>query len=109
MNVENYILSKIENIILLESAVSELAETMGHTTTTPLSTSLLCLELGLNIDERDKLISHLSLLSEKKNLDFSEIRAELESIVPKITDFSDDVLKGMVEVISKNFDLNWFI
>ncbi|WOY89207.1 hypothetical protein R7892_00205 [Ligilactobacillus murinus] len=102
MDINDYVLAKVENYILLEAAVAELAEHLGHSVTDPLSMSLFCLETGLSLEERDKIMSRLSLLADRDYFESDKVRADLEKIVPKISEFSNDTFKGMLKIFRKN-------
>lgn len=102
MDINDYVLAKVENYMLLEEAVVELAEHMGHSATDPLSMSLFCLETGLSLEERDKIMSRLSLLADRDDFEINKVRADLEKIVPKISEFSNDTFKGMLKIFRKS-------
>lgn len=89
---------------LLRDAVSELAEILGHSAVKPISSSLFCLEHGLTIEDRDKIIMKLNLLTSEK-ASFGEIKLQLIEEIPELKRFSDDVFKGMVDVFLKIYVL----
>lgn len=105
MNIDKYILSKIENSLLLKDSIIDLATLIGHTPSDPISSHIFCLEFDFTQEDHDKILLHLNLLSDKKALSLSQIRSELITIVPKIAELSDPIFKGMVKVFIKQFDI----
>lgn len=47
------------NEILMADALIEIAEHLGHSLENPISSSLLCLNLGITNDQRGKLVTKL--------------------------------------------------
>ena len=68
MNTDKYILSKIENSLLLKDSIIDLATLMGHTPSDPISSHIFCLEFDFTQEDHDKILLHLNLLSDKKAL-----------------------------------------
>lgn len=106
MNTNDYILSKVENHMLLEASIIDLATVLGHSVQKPISSHVFCLELGLTIEDHDKIMGRLSFLSDKTSLNINDVRKELSKIVPEITNFSDDVFNGMLRIFLKQFDIS---
>lgn len=104
MDINDYVLAKVENYILLEAAVAELAEHLGHSVTDPLSMSLFCLETGLSLEERDKIMSRLSLLADRDYFESDKVRADLEKIVPKFPSFQMIRSKGCSKFFEKKLN-----
>lgn len=105
-NINDYILSKIENYMLLEASVIDLATILGHTPKNPISSHIFCLELGLTIEEHDKIMGYLRLSSEKKDtFTLKEIHNEITNIVPKTAEMPKDIFKGMLKIFIKQFDI----
>lgn len=92
----------LEEFYLLKSAVTELAELSGHSSTKPISPSLFCLEQGITFDEKGKIILLLNkLLSENKTICYSELKEKLVSKVPKLNLLSEEVFEGMITIFAK--------
>ncbi|MCS4488774.1 hypothetical protein [Streptococcus sciuri] len=93
-----------ERLWLLESAVRELAELLGDSSKKPISASLFCLEHGLTIDDRGKIIMLLNrLLSENDELEYTLLKKYLIESVPKLECFADEVLLGMISIFKKTY------
>lgn len=95
MNTDKYILSKIENSLLLKGSIIDLATLMGHTPSDPISSHIFCLEFDFTQEDHDKILLHLNLLPDKKALSLSQIRSELITIVPPIAELPGPIFEGI--------------
>ncbi|TWS94377.1 hypothetical protein [Streptococcus sp. sy018] len=94
----------LEHLYLLESAVSELAELNGHSSTRPISFSLFCLQHELTLKERDDLILLINkCFSENKDANFVSLKEQINIKLPKTKLFSDKVMSGMIEILKKDY------
>jgi len=111
----------IDDATLLTSAISELAEHLGHSLENPLSLNLLCIELMISRENRDAIILdiHKALYSGKNGEIDEEInQANVFKIVGKIMNkhlpgrsFNELTIRSFTKALAKYMttDLQQFI
>lgn len=96
-----------ERLYLLESAVRELAELLGHSSKKPISASLFCLEHELTVDDRGQIIMLLNkLLSENDEIEYTLLKQHLIKSVPELEFLADEVFLGMIAIFKKTYVMN---
>lgn len=90
---------------LVYLALEQIAEAMGHSNSNPLSTSLLCLEHGINFDEMGKIMvvfNHILRKKKFEDLEVADFRQALEEVTPVAKDFADSVVVAFIKAYARN-------
>ncbi len=86
-------------------AIEEIAEHMGDSLENPISLSLLCLRLGINRDEKEKIYAEFNQIL--RNYTFDELDIELFKkaiikIFPTALEFSDTVVIALIKAFARH-------
>lgn len=95
-----------DDIRLLYQAVSELAEIVGHHPYNTKSISLLCLDLGITLDEFEKVFMAFIRLSNNKSTDdmnIEEFKSILIENVGKYDEITDSQTLRFIEGYARNY------
>ncbi|MCG1729147.1 hypothetical protein K4V00_04645 [Staphylococcus epidermidis] len=95
-----------DDIRLLYQAVSELAEIVGHHPYNTKSISLLCLDLGITLDEFEKVFMAFIRLSNNKSTDdmnIEEFKSILIENVGKYDKITDSQTLRFIEGYARNY------
>lgn len=95
-----------DDIRLLYQAVSELAEIVGHHPYNTKSISLLCLDLGITLDEFEKVFMAFIRLSNNKSTDdmnIEEFKSILIENVGKYDEITDSQTLRFIESYARNY------
>ncbi|EHJ09195.1 hypothetical protein [Staphylococcus simiae] len=95
-----------DDIRLLYQAVSELAEIVGHHPYNTKSISLLCLDLGITLDEFEKVFMAFTRLSNNKSTDdmnIEEFKSILIENVDKYDAITDSQTLRFIEGYARNY------
>lgn len=104
MTVDKDVLQKVEKQFLLEAALSELAALLGHTLCDPLSSELFCLESGLSLAKRDKVVHYLqSLAPTTSEIKLVTLKRSVLKLVPELSNYADPVFNGLLKILIKEF------
>jgi hypothetical protein len=90
---------------LLYDAISEIAEHTGHNIKTPISLSLLCLDLGISFDDKGKIFIAFNQILRNTNFDDLNLQLfkdRIISIIPTAQDYDDIVIAGLIKAFSKS-------
>jgi len=106
----NSILDRNIDTNLLRDSLNEISEHFGSTTKNPISVSLLCIDLGITEDERDKLMVEFRMLLDDHldDMDKDEIVALFKQSVVKTLgidtdELATDVIIGLITGFSKGY------
>ncbi|MFI3133519.1 hypothetical protein QRX48_05410 [Staphylococcus warneri] len=95
-----------DDITLLYQAISELAEIIGHHPYNTKSISLLCLDLGITLEEYQKvLIAFLKLAHSKKTeeMEINDFKKILIQYIEKYNDLTDSQTLRFIEGYARNY------
>lgn len=95
-----------DDIRLLYQAVSELAEIVGHHPYNTKSISLLCLDLGITLDEFEKVFMAFIRLSNNKSTDdmnIEEFKSILIENVGKYDEITEPQTLRFIEGYARNY------
>lgn len=95
-----------EDITLLYQAVTELAEIVGHHPYNTKSISLLCLDLGISLDEYEKVFMAFLRLSNSKNTDdmkIEDFKTILIENIEKYDEITDSQALRFIEGYARNY------
>ncbi|MCC3756513.1 hypothetical protein [Staphylococcus capitis] len=95
-----------DDIRLLYQAVSELAEIVGHHPYNTKSISLLCLDLGITLNEYEKVFMAFTRLSNNKNandMNIEEFKSILIENVDKYDEITDSQTLRFIEGYARNY------
>lgn len=95
-----------DDIRLLYQAVSELAEIVGHHPYNTKSISLLCLDLGITLDEYEIVFMAFLRLSNNKStedMNIEEFKAILIENIAKYDEITDSQTLMFIEGFARNY------
>lgn len=109
-------MASIDNKIkLIIDSLYELAEHVGDSLREPKSLSLLLLSLGLNLEDKGKILllfKKISVYEDLESLDNKDIyilfRERLTSIIPEAENYDDIVIFALIRAYAKDFIENLY-
>lgn len=95
-----------DDITLLYQAISELAEIIGHHPYNTKSISLLCLDLGITLEEYQKVLIAFLKLAHSKNteeMEINDFKKILIQFIEKYDDLTDSQTLRFIEGYARNY------
>lgn len=90
---------------LIIEALNEIAEQMGNSFYHPISLGLLCLNLGISNDDKEKIFVQLHKVLQENDFDslnFQLFKDAISQVYPQSEEFSDLVISALLKAYAKN-------